>query len=195
MGRPSYNDLDPKVIYIDSLTSKQGNPLLLTQRDHSITAALNLGPLRFDATYYHSFNAFKNVVKEGLTGDNSITLYRENTQADRLYATATLPIGNKKNINNYIYYLVGWDKILGEQANFGQIDLAPTHYVYLYSSIKFKDYFSLELIANYSSGRYDGIYNDISTYTVSAGMSKSFFNHNLTCSVFANDIFFSQRAT
>jgi hypothetical protein len=193
IGRPSYNDLNPKVIYIDSLTSKQGNPLLLPQRDHSITAAFNLGPLRFDATYYHSFNAFKNVVKEGLTDENSITLYRENVQADRLYATATLPIGNKKNINNYIYYLVGWDKILGEQANFSQYDLAPTHYLYFFSSIKVKDYFNMELIANYSSGRYDGIYKDISTYTVSAGVSKSFFNHNLKCSLFANDIFFSQR--
>lgn len=192
VGRPSYNDLDPKVIYIDSLTSKQGNPLLLPQRDHAITAALNLGPMKFDATYYHSFNAFKNVVKEGLTGENSITLYRENVEADRLYTTITVPFGNKI-VSNYIYYLVGWDKVLGQQADFSKIDLAPTHYVYVYSQIKVKEWCSIELIGNYSSGRFDGVFNDISTYTLSAGVSKSFFNNNLKCSILANDIFFSER--
>ena len=192
VGRPSYNDLDSKVIYIDSLTSKQGNPLLLPQRDHSISAALSIGPMKIDATYYHSFNAFKNVVRQGLTGGNSITLFRENVDADRLYTTITLPLRNKF-INSYIYYLIGWDKVLGEQADFSKIGLAPSHYVYVYSQVKVGELFNVELIGNYSSGRYDGIFQDKSTYGVSAGVSKSLFNNKLKCSVLANDLFFSER--
>ncbi len=192
VGRPSYNDLDSKVIYIDSLTSKQGNPLLLPQRDHSISAALTIGPMKLDATYYHSFNAFKNVVRQGLVGENSITLFRENVNADRLYTTITLPLRNKF-INSYIYYLIGWDKVLGEQADFSKIGLSPSHYVYVYGQVKVGKLVNIELIGNYSSGRYDGIFQDKSTYSVSAGVSKSFFNHKLKCSVLANDLFFSER--
>jgi hypothetical protein len=192
VGRPSYNDLDAKVIYIDSLTSKQGNPLLLPQRDHSVSAAVNFGPLKIDGTYYHSFNAFKNVVKEGLTGENSITLFRENVNADRFYTSITLPL-NTKFMNSYIYYLVGWDKVLGEQANFSQFDLSPYHYLYGYSQIKVGKLFNVELIATYCSGRFDGVYQDISTFTLSAGISKSFLNNKLKCSVLANDLFFSER--
>lgn len=192
VGRPSYNDLDSKVIYIDSLTSKQGNPLLLPQRDHSISAALTVGPMKVDATYYHSFNAFKNVVREGLTGENSITLFRENVNADRLYTTITLPLRNKF-VNSYVYYLIGWDKVLGEQADFSKIGLAPSHYVYVYSQVKVGKLFNIELIGNYSSGRYDGIFQDKSTYGVSVGVSKSVLNNKLKCSVLANDLFFTER--
>jgi len=192
VGRPTYNDLDSKVIYIDSLTSKQGNPLLLPQRDHSISAAVNFGPLKIDGTYYHSFNAFKNVVRQGLTGENSITLFRENVNADRFYATITVPLRNKI-VNSYIYYLIGWDKVLGEQADFSKIGLGPSHYVYVYGQIKIGKLFTIELIGNYSSGRYDGIFQDKSTYSVSAGVSKSFLNNNLKCSILANDLFFSER--
>jgi hypothetical protein len=192
VGRPSYNDLDSKVIYIDSLTSKQGNPLLLSQRDHSISATVNFGPLKIDATYYHSFNAFKNVVREGLTGENSITLFRENVNADRLYTSITLPL-NTKFMNSYIYYLVGWDKVLGQQANFSQFDLSPYHYLYGFSQIKVGSLFNIELIATYCSGRFDGVYQDVSTFTLSAGISKSFLDNNLKCSVLVNDLFFTER--
>ncbi len=192
VGRPSYNDLDPKVFYIDSLTSKQGNPLLLPQIDHAVGATLNLGPMRLDFTYYRSFNAFKDIVREGISGPNSVTLYKENVDADRYYASLTVPFRNNV-ITSYLYYLVGWDKVIGEFGDFTQFNLAPTHYIYLYNSLKVKDLFNFELIGSYSSGRFDGIFKDISTYDLSLGLSREFFKKKLKCQLLANDVFFTKR--
>lgn len=192
IGRPSYSDLDPKVFYIDSLTSKQGNPLLLPQRDHAIAAALNVGPMKLDVTYYRSINAFKDIVREGLTGDNSVTLYKENVDADRLYCTIGIPLKNKVS-TTYIYYLIGWDKVIGDYGDFTTFNLAPSHYVYVYNQIKVKKLFNIEVTGSYSSGRFDGIYKDISTYDLSIGVSRTFFKKKLKCQLLANDVFFTQR--
>jgi hypothetical protein len=191
-GRPSYNDLNPVVFYIDSLTSKQGNPLLLPQRDHAISATINVGPMKLDLTYYRSINAFKDIVREGLTGDNSVTLFKENVDADRLYGTIGIPLKNKV-ITTYIYYLIGWDKVIGDYGDFTTFDLAPSHYVYMYNQIRVKKLFNIELIGSYSSGRYDGIYKDISSYDLSVGVSREFFKKKLKCQLIANDVFFTQR--
>lgn len=191
-GRPSYNELDPKVFYIDSLTSKQGNPLLLPQLDHSVKLAVNVGPLQLDATYYRSINAFKDITKEGLGGENSIVLFRENVDANRFYASATLPFQNKF-ATAYLNYSVNFDKVIGEYGDFSSIDLKPYHYVYLYAQLKVKRLVKVELIANYFSGRYDGIYHDSENYSVSIGLSKTFINDRLKCSILANDIFFTKR--
>ncbi|MFT5820520.1 MAG: hypothetical protein ACI8ZM_001763 [Crocinitomix sp.] len=191
-GRPSYNELDPKVFYIDSLTSKQGNPLLLPQLDHSVKFAITIGPMQLDATYYRSINAFKNITKEGLGGVNSIVLFRENVNADRFYASATIPLQNKF-MSAYFNYSVNWDKVLGEYGDFSSIDLKPYHYLYLYAQIKLKRIVNIELIANYFSGRYDGIYQDLNSYSVSFGLSKSFLKDQLKCSILANDILFTER--
>ena len=192
VGRPSYNELDPKVFYIDSLTSKQGNPLLLPQRDHSIKLAMNIGALQLDATYYRSINAFKDITKEGLGGVNSVVLFRENVNADRFYASATIPF-QKKFISSYLNYAVNWDKVIGEYGDFSSIDLKPNHYLYLYAQIQVKKFVNIEFIANYFSGRYDGIYKDLNSYSISLGLSKSFLRNQLKCSILANDIFFSER--
>lgn len=193
VGRPSYNSLDPKVYYIDSLTSKQGNPLLVPQVDHAIGAAINLGPMLLDFTYYRSFNAFKDIVREGVAGPNSITLYKENVNADRYYASITVPFTNKV-FNSYVYYLVSWDKVRGDFANFTKFKLAPTHYVYLYNSIKVKNLFDFELIGSYSSGRFDGIFKDMSTYELSLGLSREFLKKSLKCQLLFNDVFFTSRS-
>lgn len=191
-GRPSYNDLDPKVFYIDSLTSKQGNPLLLPQIDHSVKLAMNVGPLQLDATYYRSINAFKDITKEGLGGKNSLVLFKENVDADRFYASATIPYQNKF-VTTYLNYSVNWDKVIGQYGDFSSIDLKPNHYVYLYTQLKVKRFVNIELIANYFSGRYDGIYQDLNSYSISLGLSKTFLNDQLKCSILANDILFSER--
>ncbi len=191
--RPSYNSLDPKVYYVDSLTSKQGNPLLVPQVDHNITALFNLGPLTLDFIYCRSFNEFKDVVREGVAGPNSITLYKENFNADRYYASITVPF-SKKWFNSYIYYTVGWDKVRGNAANFTQFKLTPTHYVYLYSSFEIKNLFNFELIGYYNSGRFDGIYKDRSTYELSLGLSREFLNKKLKCQLLFNDVFHTWRS-
>ena len=191
-GRPSYNDLDPKVFYVDSLTSKQGNPLLLPQLDHSVKLAINLGQLQLDATYYRSVNAFKNITKEGLGGINSVVLYRENVDADRFYMSATMPF-QKKFLTAYFNYAINWDKIIGEYGDFSSIDLKPNHYFYLYTQIKVKRIVNIEFIGNYFSGRFDGIYEDFNSYSLSIGLSRTFLKDQLKCSILANDIFFSER--
>ncbi|WP_027420825.1 outer membrane beta-barrel family protein [Crocinitomix catalasitica] len=191
-GRPSYNDLDPKVFYVDSLTSKQGNPLLLPQLDHSVKLAINLGQLQLDATYYRSVNAFKNITKEGLGGVNSVVLYRENVDADRFYMSATIPF-QKKFFTAYFNYAINWDKIIGEYGDFSSIDLKPNHYFYLYTQIKVKRIVNIEFIGNYFSGRFDGIYEDFNSYSLSIGLSRTFLKDQLKCSILANDIFFSER--
>lgn len=192
-GRPSYGDLDPKVFYIDSLTSKQGNPLLLPQRDHAITAAINVGPIKLDVTYYRSINAFKEILREGLIGTNSVTLYKENVDADRLYCTIGIPLKNKV-VTSYIYYIIGWDKVIGDFGDFTTFDLTPSHYVYVYNQIKVKNLFNIELTGKFSSGRFDGIYKDLSTFDLSLGVSRTFFKDKLKCQLLANDIFFTQRS-
>ncbi len=191
-GRPSYNELDPKVFYIDSLTSKQGNPLLLPQLDHSVKLAVNIGSLQLDATFYRSINAFKDITKEGLGGENSVVLFRENVDANRFYASATLPFQNKF-ATAYLNYSLNFDKVIGEYGDFSSIDLKPYHYIYLYGQVKVKRIVNIELIANYFSGRYDGIYHDLNSYSVSIGVSKTFLNDQLKCSILANDIFFTER--
>lgn len=191
-GRPSYYELDPKVFYIDSLTAKQGNPLLLPQLDHSVKLALNVGRLQLDATYYRSVNAFKDVTKEGLGGPNSIVLYRENVDADRFYASATLPL-QRSFFTAYFNYSLNLDKIIGEYGDFSSINLKPSHYFYLYTQVKVKKLVNIEVIGNYFSGRYDGIYQDLKSYSLSIGLSRTFLKDRLKCSILANDVFFSEQ--
>jgi hypothetical protein len=193
-GRPSYSDLDPKVFYIDSLTSKQGNPLLLPQLDHSIAASLNAGPMRLEFNYIRSINAFKSIVREGLSGPNSVTLYRENIDADRFYISLLAPFRTKSGaISSYLYYFVGWDKVLGNIADFEEIKLAPYHYLYLYNNFKIKNWFNIELIGKANSGRFDGIYNDLPAFNISVGVSRTFLDDQLKVSVLGNDLFFTER--
>ncbi|MBL0330567.1 MAG: TonB-dependent receptor family protein [Bacteroidetes bacterium] len=189
INRPSFQDMDPFINYIDSLSSFRGNPYLLPAYTHSVEASLIYMKEASLTFSYSRTNGAMNLVVDKLNdGSDAFIATTKNLNFSETYSAGiTIPYElSWWTTYNYFGYLVNSFSYNsgGSVIN----NSKPMFYMYLYDEFRVKKFFSLEVTFEYTSAGVDGIFTFEPFYNLSANIKKTFFKDKLTLRVIANDI-------
>ncbi len=194
--RPRFQDLNPFVLYVDSLASLRGNPDLVPAYTHSFASTLKYKSFALTLNYSRIQDRISTLIK--VTDPErpaAFSFIRDNIEHATLYAVSlTLPFQHKWwNSYNVIgarreaHHLLENEMItVNEQAGY-----------YLFTQQTFQLPVDLKLTLNYqyTSPRVDGIYLDNPISNFGFTLSRKFFQQQLTVNMIANDIFNKYRFT
>lgn len=189
INRPTFQDLDPFVNYIDSVTSFRGNPYLLPEYTNSIEASLvYLKEADITIGYNNTQGAMSLVVDKISDTTDAFAAITKNLNNKETYSFGiTIPYELKwwttanyfgYFLNNFTYQLNG---VVVKNNK-------PTFTIYLYNEFRAKKYFSFEITYEYTSSAVDGIFTSNPFSMLSATIKKNLFKDKLTCRFTASDI-------
>lgn len=188
--RPTFQDLDPFINYIDSLTSFRGNPYLLPEYTYSAEASLiYMKEASLTLNYSRTNGALRLVVDKLNDGSDAFTATTKNLDRSETYSFGiTIPYELKWwTTSNYFGYFL--NTFTYNQGGLIIKNNKPTFSIYLYDEFRFKKICSLELNYEYTSSAVDGIFISKPFSMLSITLKKTFFNDKLTCRVTASDVF------
>lgn len=189
INRPRYEDLDPFLVYLDSLTSYRGNPYLVPEITHAFEQTTTYKNANLKLGYNYSLNPFRHVVVQGNKGDGNLELTQMNFQKlHAFFASLSVPFEVKFwSSNNTLS--ASLDKFVDERPQLSFNEVRPGFYFYSYNKLNVMNQFDVEVSGEYVGAQNNGIYHIAPTGFLSAGLSKTFLNNALTCRLLANDIF------
>lgn len=183
ISRPSFQDMDPFVIFVDSLTSFRGNPQLVPSYAHN--AELSLIYMEYASIklgYQYNVNPmFLSVVKDDAT--NQFSAITKNIQSSEMYTIAlVVPWENKwwTTFNSFGYYVNDY-----RYANNQQIiaSTKPTWYISLYDEFRIPKWFDIELNYEYYSPGSQGFFIAKPYQFLMATISRKFFDKKLSVNI------------
>lgn len=190
INRPTFQDLDPFINYIDSVTSFRGNPYLLPEYTNSVEASLiYMKEANLTIGYNFTRGAMRLVVDKLTDSTDAFTAITQNLNNSETYSFGiTIPYELEwwTTANYFGYFL---NNFTYQQNGVLVKNYKPTYSIYLYDEFRFKKLFSLELTYEYTSSAVDGIFISNPFSMFSATLKKTFFKDKLTCRFTANDLF------
>jgi len=189
INRPTFQDLDPFINYIDSVSSFRGNPYLLPEYTNSVEAALvYMKEANITFGYNSTKGALRLVVDKLTDSTDAFTATTKNLNKSETYSAGiTIPYELKwwTTANYFGYFL---NNFTYQQNGVTVKNNKPTFSIYLYDEFRFKKYCSLEITYEYTSSAVDGIFISKPFSMLTATLKKNFFKDKLTCRFVANDI-------
>ncbi|MEJ7829353.1 MAG: outer membrane beta-barrel family protein, partial [Segetibacter sp.] len=194
VSRPNYDDLNPFVYFIDSLTYGQGNPYLQPQFTHNIELS-------------HTYNKFlTTTINYTQTNDIITELLKQNTEKKTTYATkenlssmqqlglavtANIPVKKWWNLNLYTNAFNNHFKGVYQQD---PIDVNISSFTgNIINSFTIGKGWSAELSGWYRSKGADRLLISNSMSAVNSAISKQLFKKKATLKMGIRDIFFMQQ--
>ena len=187
--RPNFQDMDPFVNYIDSLSSFRGNPYLRPSYTNEIEASLIYMEEASLTFSYSRTNGAMNLVVDKLNdGTDAFIATNKNLDYSETYSAGiTIPYElSWWTTYNYFGYLVNTFSYKSEGSIIN--NTKPMFYMYLYDEFRVKKFFSMEVTFEYTSAGVDGIFTFEPFYNLSANIKKTFFHDKITCRFIDNDI-------
>lgn len=188
INRPLYQDLDPFLWYLDSLTSIQGNPKLQPEffNQSEIRVSRNRITVRYSFTQAN--NSIAQVMKTGYAGVNSVIFTKDNIQKKQI-STAALEIPfEKNNYSSYSTLAINLFQFKDKREQYKVLKSEPQVYLYTYHSYKIGKLFTAEFTGEYYGGSFDGFTRKKPFYYLTIGVSRNFLkNENLNISLLYND--------
>ena len=192
INRPSYQDLDPFINYIDSVSAFRGNPQLIPAISHNAEVSLvymEYASITFG--YSNTKNPMYLTVEQNL-GENTFNAIVKNIESSETMSLGlVLP-----------YEIPWWTTFnaFGYQLNrFEYNDNAalvvnnkPTFYVSLYNEFRFKNLFDLELTYDYVSPGSDGIFLVKPYQSFGVSIARKFLNDKLSLRLSVFDMFYQE---
>jgi hypothetical protein len=188
--RPTFQDLDPFINYIDSLTSFRGNPYLLPEYTYSAEASLiYMKEASLTFNYSRTNGALRLVVDKLNDGSGAFTATTKNLDRSETYSLGiTIPYELKWwTTSNYFGYFL--NTFTYNQDGLIIANNKPTFSLYLYNEFRFKKICALQIDYQYTSSAVDGIFISKPFSMLSVALKKTFFKDKLTCRVTASDVF------
>jgi outer membrane receptor protein involved in Fe transport len=188
--RPTYQDMEPTVNYIDSLSSFRGNPYLKPEYTNAGEVSLTyMKEASITFGYSQTQGALRLVVDKLNNNSDAFVATTKNIDKATAYTLGlTIPyeLDWWTTSNNFGYSFNTYSYSSG-----GQLiqNSKPLLYVYLYNEFSAKKLFSCEIIYDYNSGGVDGIFVLKPYSKLTATIKKTFLKDKLTCRIMFNDIF------
>lgn len=191
--RPTFQNLDPFVTYLDSFSVIQGNPLLVPEITQSFET--NLTYMKYASINFgisNTSNAMFPVIKQ-LENSAISALQFENVESFRkVFASINLPYQSKKwtTFNSFGYeqkdikYQTAEELVHRSRGSW---------YLYLYNKVTLPLDINVEATFTYHSSGIEGLLEYNPGYNVALGVSRSFLDNTLDISLYANDIFKTDR--
>jgi hypothetical protein len=187
--RPTYQDMDPFINYIDSLSYIRGNPYLLPE----YTSALELN-LVYDQEitlltlgYNRVHGALNLVIDRESAGSNLFSATTKNLNYSESYSIGTtIPYENKWwTTATYLGYF--WNTFNYTLDGKVVSNFRPMFYMYVYHEFRLKKLFSLEIEGEYTGSGVDGTFTFNPFYYLNLGIKRKFLKDKLTVRLLAND--------
>jgi hypothetical protein len=187
--RPAFQDMDPFINYIDSLSSFQGNPFLKPEYNTSVEGSLiykKEASLTFG--YANTRGALNMMVDKLNDGSDAFVVSTKNLDRNETYSAGiTIPYElSWWTTSNYAGYFL--NTYTYKSGGTPIKNSKPLLYIYLYNEFRLKKIASLEITYAYASSSVDGIFLTKSTSNLSAVLKKTFMKDRLVCRLVANDI-------
>lgn len=191
--RPIYQDLDPFLWYLDSLTSIQGNPKLIPELLDQVEYNLSFKQLNLKLAYTLSHNTIWSVMRRGLSGPNSVVYVKDNIQRRHIFTTSLdLPFESAYYIT-YNTLACNLYQFYDNRSEYQVGKVSPQLYFYSYHQFLIPKLFNIDLSFEYYGTSSDGFTDKRPYYYLSPGISRSFFNDKLSCQLLFNDVLRSAR--
>ncbi|MBE9668699.1 outer membrane beta-barrel family protein [Mucilaginibacter boryungensis] len=191
IDRPSYDNLNPFVFYLDSLTYVQGNPFLKPQYTHAFELHYTWNnTINVNLNYSHTSDVITQII---LTDAVKKATFQTNLNLDAQDAYG-LNINSPYTINNWwsgnvnlntFYLLNKANNLLGAKLNVGQL----AYQFRTTQTFTFIKGYRLEILTNYKSDIKVGIYDVRPQYNIDGGISHSFANKKANIKFSVSDIF------
>ncbi|MEM6765985.1 MAG: outer membrane beta-barrel protein [Bacteroidota bacterium] len=196
ISRPQFQDLNPYVLYVDSLVSLRGNPQLVPAYVHNISASLSIKKLAINLSYVYARNPVNQVFRSTDESNPAVIAFvKENLLRTTLYnASVSLPL-NKGSYAGYI----SLGSFLDDHQTRDIVEVLsnrkPGFYLQMNHSVILPWKLKADLMVNYTSSRVDGVYTDNPISFVNIALSRLFFQEKLRVQIWANDIFDNYKFT
>lgn len=190
--RPSYQDLNPFLIYIDSLSYMKGNPQLKPSIAHAFEFSVSYREMASITLSYTNTEApMFMYVETDAEQRNTTYVSTQNFDKAEIYAiTLNIPyeMGNWTTYNS-----LGWqhDKVWNNSTEsiLSIINRSkPMFYVYTYNSYKLPWNLSVNLTYQYYTSAISGIFEAKPKHVVNMGLTKS-IKDNIKINLQYNDVF------
>ncbi len=190
INRPLFQDLNPYVLFVDSLVSLKGNPNLVPEYSHAITTNINYQNWTLNLNYNYTKNKINQIFRSQDTGNpEAISFVKENLEHTKLYSAAlSRPINFKKYS---AYFTIGtfYDDHQVPDTDNLLVNNKWGYYVQVNQSIQLPWSLKLDAYYNYTSSRVDGVYIDNPISYLNLSLSRKFFDNQLTATLWGNDVF------
>ncbi|OON68376.1 TonB dependent receptor [Hymenobacter sp. CRA2] len=196
IDRPSYQDLNPSIVYLDPYSQQKGNPFLKPQFTNSYKAALTYEKqpvLQF--SYTRTANAINLA-----TGQQDSVLYSTTANFGRLdnySATLNFPLNLGQRISGFggtnVFYNEYRSQYLGGEYRNARLSAM----FYLQSKVRLPQRVNLEVTGFYHTAGVNGLVNFRPFGMLGLGLQKSFWHELAQLRVSASDVLFTgkQRGT
>lgn len=189
ISRPLYQDLDPFVWYIDSLTSIQGNSALIPELQHCFNLNTHFTNYTFRLSYVYTKNAIKSVMFNNSVSENSVVFTKVNIASYHIYQAALeLPYAHKQ-LNGYMSLAVNFNQFIDPRPAYTINQIQPQIYCYSFTQFDLKKWGAIEISGEYYGKGSDGITQLMPYYYMNLGYAKQLLKQTLTITLSANDVF------
>jgi outer membrane receptor protein involved in Fe transport len=192
LDRPSYQDLNPSIVYLDPYSQQRGNPFLQPQFTNSYQAGLTYHkqPVLLLA-YTRTTNAISLA-----TAQQDSVLYQTTTNLGLLHnysATLNFPLSLGKRVSGYggtiLYYNQYRSEYLGGQYDNGQLSAT----FYLQTKVSLPQGVGLELSGFWQTAGVNGLLNYRPFGALNLGLQKAFWHEQAQLRLAVSDAFFTSK--
>jgi hypothetical protein len=196
IDRPSYQDLNPSVVYLDPYSQQRGNPFLQPQLAHSVQAGLTY---QKQPVLLLAYTRTTNAISLATARQDSV-LYQTTANLGRLAnysATLNFPVSLSKRLSGYggtiVYYNQYRSEYLGGQYTNGQLSAT----FYLQTKVSLPHGVGLEVSGFLQTAGVNGLLNYRLFGALNLGVQKSFWHDQAQLRLAATDALFTsqQRGT
>ncbi len=189
IDRPSYDNLNPFVYYLDQYTYSQGNPFLKPQYTQSFELNYTYNKtINVSLGYSRTTDVITEVIKtvNKASFDTQLNLQTQNAYSLNINAPFTFTKWWTGNLNFNGFYL-GFksDSLLGGNLSRGKAAFQAK----ALQTFSFGKGFKAELSSDYQSPLVYGVFNIRPQYAIDGGLSKSFANKKANVKLSVSDIF------
>ncbi|MFN0014878.1 MAG: outer membrane beta-barrel protein [Saprospiraceae bacterium] len=193
INRPVYQNLDPFLWYLDSLTSIQGNPRLTPEFLSQLEWSLTHKNYTLKFGYTHSQNTLWAVAKPGISGENSVVFVQDNIQNRRIFfAALDLPVETGQ-YSSYTILRGNFFRFADDRSTYATRASRAQLYVYSYHQFAIPKWFNLDVTGEYFGAMSDGFTDWKPNFYLTMGASRTFFGDRLDVQLQFNDLFFTAR--
>jgi iron complex outermembrane receptor protein len=189
-NRPRFQDINPFVEYLDSVSAFIGNPLLLPEYSHSARASLTyLEAASIEIGYTRTPKERLTMVERNLITNGFLVQDQNINFGQSFNIDLTLPYQTKKwttyNGIGYAYTTYNFnDPGTGELREIS----VPSFNWYVYNEVQLPWNFSIQGTFWWTSSGLEGIFEYQKIYGLNATITKKFFDDALSLSLTGNDI-------
>ena len=193
IDRPSYDDLNPFMNFLDEYTFQKGNPYLNPQFTSSFDISHTYkGSITTSLSYSHTVDVMTTVTEQEDETLKTFAIER-NLDEQNVYALsvfAPIPVQKWWNINNNLQLFHMGFKSKSENGDLDAGQFAMTYN--MDHSFTLDKTFTAELSVQYQSPLQYGIFKIGSQVVMNAGIRKSFLNNKMNLRLSMNDLFDSR---